>query len=774
MLVRAYRLTDKLGLVVLKIASAFGDMVAEGVGIVVHSTRRGSTGVLGTLFGALLALIGGIRALLVNGIKLVRRILFGIAGILITIFKLARNGVLRVGTFIWTIVKTAFGTAAAVVFALVNTVFRFTGRAARSTGSTAVGAASGTMARRAAQSEAPLPAVGELVAEDPLRVQNRMLNRLVIVLGAAIIVVVLIATDPARNSTPIAPDVSGANLSFQQTAPEPTVAGSGILNTPVPTSTPIPEFMQVRGTIAYVVRENGQQDIWAVGVADNRPVRLTNSPADERDPAWSPVEGELRLAYASRQDDNWEIYIYDVQEGTTTRLTYDLSFQAGPQWSPDGSWLVYESYQGDNLDIYVMPVDGSQPPLAITDHLAPDFSPVWSPGGREIAFVSWRDGNQDIYVFDLDTRETYNLTNTPTRYEDHPSWSPDGALLTYGAVDEGVEKVFVKDVHNPGALPQVFSRGRAPSWSPDSEHPALVFADDTVDSTHLFAGPYAGEGVAMRIVSVTLGATEPTWTTEPLPAALVNSGGLEPAMADPLYMEQVAESGDDPPYSLNNLVSVSAPRPYLSDKVNDSFNALRERTLEVVGWDFLGQLENAFWDLNRPPQPGESARDWHKTGRAFSLRHDAILGFPPPIEVAREELGVYTYWHVYVRVADEAQSGQLGEPLRQLTWNFLSRDQGDVEAYNQGGRLRTEVPGGYYVDFTQLAADYGWLRIPAGSDWLNNVNSRYYWLFQRRDGLEWYGAMREIYAESQLGGFVPTPTPTPIRQSGEESEETQG
>ena len=108
----------------------------------------------------------------------------------------------------------------------------------------------------------------------------------------------------------------------------------------------------------------------AVGVGSRNPIRLTNDPADERDPSWwVPEDGSLarRLAYASNKDGNWELYIYDLDDNVTTRMTYDLSFQAAPAWSPDGNWLVYESYQGNNLDIYAMPIDGSETPIRMTD-----------------------------------------------------------------------------------------------------------------------------------------------------------------------------------------------------------------------------------------------------------------------------------------------------------------------------------------------------------------------------------------------------------------------
>jgi TolB protein len=484
---------------------------------------------------------------------------------------------------------------------------------------------------------------------------------------------------------------------------------------------------------------------------------MTNSPADDRDPAWSP-DGR-RLAYASRRDGNWDIYIYDLVSDTTTRMTYDLGFQAGPSWSPDGRWLVYENYVGGNLDIYVMPVEGDSVPQRLPGNSdAPDFSPAWSPLGRQIAFVSWRDGNQDIYLFSLDDQSVTNITNTPGINEDHPSWSPDGSLLAYSAVDVGREKVFVKSVENPAAPAQVLDSGRAPTWSPDGS--SLVFTVDSFDSTQLIASPFAmSAGVVTTIIPVPLGASDPAWTATPLPQALVNAGGLPAPGNTPLYIEQEDARDTDPPFRLNPIPGVTVEDALLSDRVNDSFNALREAALENAGWDFLGRLDDAFWRIERPPQPGEEARSWLKTGRAFGITRSGILGSPAPLEVVREDLGVNTWWRVYVRVSQDAQAGQLGEPLRRMPWDFASRTQGDVQAYDEGGRLKRQVPEGYYIDFTQIALDYGWARMPAGTDWRANANSINYWLFNKADGLDWFAAMRELYTVDQLGGFAPTAAP---------------
>ncbi len=688
MLVRAYRLTDKLGVVILKSSIALVDTTLDGLSII---WRR---------IAAVLLIIGGILGLLLRPLVFLFSLIWGL---------LTRTG----------------------------------GRTVR--------AGSNTMARRAARAQME---VG--VAEDPLRAQNRVLSGLTVILLAVLVGVVLWATNPARSGT-TTDNIPQFDSSVFASPLAPTAAAILPQNTPVPTATPLPPILEARGSLAYVVRESGQTDIWAVPVGSRTPIRLTNDPADDRDPAWSP-DGR-KLAYASRKDGNWEIYIYDTVTGDTTRMTYDLSFQGAPTWSNDGNWLAYESYQGNNLDIYVMKIDGSEQPIRLPGNSdQPDYSPAWSPDGRRIAFVSLRDGNQDIYVFSLDDQSVVNLTHSPDRQEDHPKWSPDGRWIAYSALDQGQEKTFVISTDNPDAGAQVINLGRDPAWSPDGT--SIIAAVDSTDSTQFIVNPFSGAGVGTAIIPAPLGATSPSWTGAPLPQALVNSGGLPPAITDPLYVEQVDARNTDPPYRLNTIPGVQVDQPVLSDRVNDSFNALRQTVNNQVGWDFLGKLDDAFWSTTRPPQPGEERRNWLMTGRAFSITRNAIVGFPPPIEVVREDIGVDTLWRVYVRVSEDAQSGQLGEPLRHLPWDFASRTSGDVQAYDQGGKLREQVPAGYYVDFTQIAADYGWSRVPAGDDWRANSNAINYWSFRKPDGLTWFEAMREIYTEAQLGDFVPTVTPS--------------
>lgn len=733
MLLRFYRLSDKLGMVILKLGAAASDWLLD--------SAQWVTDMSGKTFARLIRRIG--------------LLLMGILGILWYLLRQIGKVVRFFVMGVWRMIT--------MLFNLIMRLLRISGRvsggalqssvkAGRAATTNIVTNTSQAMARRAAQ-RAAQDEIDVIIKEDPLKVQNRRLSFLVLILGAAVLGVVIWATDPNRTGdrlpVAIVPDnpLADANQPNDQAT---AVSDLVPLATAVPTAVPLPESIQVRGAIAYTSRERGQNDLWALNVGSGNPIRLTNDPADERDPEWN-ADG-TRLAYAAHIDGNWDLYVYDTFQDETGRVTVEPSFQANPTWSPDGALLAYENYQNENLDIFAIPIDNSRAPIPITTHPAPDFSPAWSPDdGRKIAFVSLRDGNADIYVIDLDTTDITNITNTPTIDEDHPAWSPDGRSLAYSAREPLAisETIFVQSMDDLAADPQIIAVGSHPAWSPDGNSLSYTVDSTSGEQTNLFAITFGEARVPILISAVAFGTTAPTWTLQALPTGLVNGGGLPPAPQDDLYVEQTTTfDGDN--FQLQSLGNVQVDTPYLSDAVNDAFDALRQATFEQSGIDFLGRLGDAMWLLDRPSDLGEAPRSWHRTGRAFALPRTAYLGLPPPIEVMRQDIGNQTYWRIFVRVDDASQRGQLGEPLRQIPWDFLSTDLGDVDAYNRGGRLRPEVPQGYYIDFTLLAHDYGWERVPAGSDWVGNERARNFWLFINDDDLRWCDAMLQLYSAGEL------------------------
>ncbi|TVR23414.1 MAG: hypothetical protein EA396_04055 [Anaerolineaceae bacterium] len=738
MLVRAYRLTDKFGVAILKLGAGFSEIVLGRASSLTGAAGWFIKGLSRLIAGALAALLSLIWGLAVNIWQLLAYILRGGAKLLI--------GTLSTG---------------AAVGASVGRVGK---QAAKRNRQAASRVTTSAMARRSERQTARAEMTDGIskVAQDPLRVQNRVLSTLVVVFLAVLIGVIIWATSRQPEQTPA---FTPAVLDFNPRDENQPTPASEALNeplrqpTPLPTATEVPAVLQAGGTIAFTAREpdSAHSDLWIIPVGSRQPLRVTNAPEDDRDAAWSP-NGD-RLAYASRREDsNWDIYLLDMTSAALepVRMTFNLAFEAGPSWSPDGQFIAYEAYQRDtHLDIFVMRADGQEPPQRLPGSSdTADFAPAWSPGdGRQIAFVSWRDGSKDIFIFDLDSGTTRNITNSPDRHEDFPAWSPDGRYLAYSAMQSGIETVFIHDMQNPDEPAQPFRQGREPVWSPDGT--SVLFAVDTSDGTFLVVAPFIEGGVATELIRVPRGASDLSWTAQPAAPALVNSGGLPPADTEPLYIEQVSPPAGDPPYRLDTVVNITGQEnAVLSERVNDSFNALRLRANQIIGWDFLGELTDTFWVLDRRPQAGEPERSWHKAGRAVAFTRNQG-GFPANYEVVKEDRGLDTYWRVFVRVAEDAQNGQLGEPLREMPWDFSAATRGDLEAYRQGGRLRIDMPEGYYVDLTALAESYGWHRIPAGSDWRSNFNVRNYWALHKHEGLSWAQAMREIYSETQLAEALP-------------------
>jgi hypothetical protein len=134
----------------------------------------------------------------------------------------------------------------------------------------------------------------------------------------------------------------------------------------------------------------------------------------------------------------------------------------------------------------------------------------------------------------------------------------------------------------------------------------------------------------------------------------------------------------------------------------------------------------------------------------------------------RQDYGTQTYWRLYLRTL--LQDGSQGEPLHDPPWDLAARYELDPFAYEQGGRYAA-VPSGYWLDFTALARQYGWQRLPSLPNWRTYYSGARFTEFALTGGLDWYSAMLEIYPGDVLvtpthvspPSVTPTNTPVPTR-----------
>lgn len=137
-----------------------------------------------------------------------------------------------------------------------------------------------------------------------------------------------------------------------------------------------------------VLRAGGDFSFWICAInADGSNLEVLVSEPEGKlhaEPHWSP-DGKKIVFRDDRDGDcsqpstcDYEIYILDLETGRETNITNHPAFDLEPTWSPDGEWIVFASNRDDpNFDLYAVRPDGSDLRLILDDPGAKDSYAVW-------------------------------------------------------------------------------------------------------------------------------------------------------------------------------------------------------------------------------------------------------------------------------------------------------------------------------------------------------------------------------------------------------------
>ena len=270
------------------------------------------------------------------------------------------------------------------------------------------------------------------------------------------------------------------------------------------------------GRIAFVSNREGNDEIYIMNADGSQPMNLSNNPASDTSPAWSP-DG-ARIAFTSNRDGHNEIYVMNANGAYQTRLTNHWATSEYPAWSPDGTRIVFSSTRDGNSEIYVMNTDGTNV-VRLTDTLAPNDQPDWSPDGKQITIVSERDGNKEIYVMYADGSQQTRLTNNNT-VDWFPKWSPDGKHIGFVSFRDGNLEIYVMNVDGSQQtrLTQTKVRNFPSAWSPDG---SLIAFNSERDGNYEIYMMKPDGSLQTRLTTHPASDTFPVWQPkEPVADAL--------------------------------------------------------------------------------------------------------------------------------------------------------------------------------------------------------------------------------------------------------------
>ena len=380
-------------------------------------------------------------------------------------------------------------------------------------------------------------------------------------------------------------------------------------------------FPGASGQIVFVSDRDGfgNPEIYVMNADGTSPTRLTNNPANDYTPAWSP-DG-TRIVFGSNRDHfAGELYVMNADGSGQTRLTTNTAQEREPTWSPNGNQITFTSTRDGNDEIYVMNADGSGQ-TRLTNNAASDDDPAWSPDGTRIAFVSNRDGNFEVHVMGTDGSNPVQLTNTFLQSYSDPAWSPDGSRLAF---DNGTGQIFVMNANGTGGQQYTTPPGSnfMPAWSPDGRYIAIHSSRDGNAEIYLIDSTFDGDTpIRLTTTAVSVSDVEPDWQPIRLPGKLAFQSNSD---------VMLLKFNGTPPIILTNQIGADGGSPAWSPLgtqiVFQSYRDLIGAEIYTMNADGSGQTQLTDNSIDPFHPVDDTFPAWSPDGTkiAFATQRDVV------------------------------------------------------------------------------------------------------------------------------------------------------
>lgn len=143
-------------------------------------------------------------------------------------------------------------------------------------------------------------------------------------------------------------------------------------------------------------------DLYETNVVTGSIKRITNDRMTDTYASFSP-DGTKIVSRRVIEEDNSEIFLMNRNGSEAVNITNTPAFDGWPTWSPDGKYLLFSSDRSGNFNLYRMKPDGSEV-INLTNNTYYNSRANWSRDGSKIVFNIQRNDLFGIYCMKLNPR----------------------------------------------------------------------------------------------------------------------------------------------------------------------------------------------------------------------------------------------------------------------------------------------------------------------------------------------------------------------------------